>query len=103
MKQGIDFLMAIRIGIDLDQCEKVELIFTQGEKERYVVYPSDEVVLEPGRMLLVKWSAEQTRYFEAGKKIELDTRITLKDTDQQPATNITTIVFERTNFKEAEQ
>ena len=101
MKQGTSFLLPIQIGTDLDNVQKVEFILQQNEKEFSYEYPSDTVIRE-GNSLAIKFTAEDTWNFEPNVPIYIDTRITLKDSEYQPETEIVKVIMNRTLFKRAQ-
>lgn len=101
MKQGINYLLQIEIGMDVDLIEKMEFIFKQGEKEKLFLYPGEKAIKQNNNIIALKWTSEETYFFKPAN-IEIDTRITLKDSEYQPETEIKTIYMKRTLFEPEE-
>lgn len=99
MKNGIKFVLPIDIGIDINLIDRVEVILECGEKRMTYEYPSDNTFAEGNTINLI-FSESDSWYFDAGSRIEIDTRITLKDSDYQPETSIITVTMHRTLFEE---
>lgn len=100
MKQGIKFLLCVRVGIDLQEIEKMEFIFEQGDKKALFLYPSDNTKQIDYNSIGLIWEPEQTYIFEPGEFMEMDTRITLKESEYQPETEVLKLIMNRTLFEE---
>ena len=99
MKQGINFILPIKVGIDTEAIEEMEFLFKQKDKQLEFLYPSDKTSVRDDGIIDLKWTKEETYLFESGS-IELDTRIKLKDTDEQPITPIVKVYLRPTLFEE---
>lgn len=104
MKAGLNQILPVEIGIDLDSIEKVEFVFNQNGHNIYeCFYPSMTAFKEDGQtenIIFVKFTSKVLSQFVADSKtpIYMDTRITLKDSDINPQTEITSFVLDRTLF-----
>lgn len=99
MKQGIKFLLRVDVGMNLSDIEKMEFIFKQGDKKALFQYPSDSAKVIDENTLGLLWTAEDTYQFKP-EIIEMDTRITLKNSEYQPETEIVRVVMNKTLFEE---
>lgn len=97
MKQGTKFLLPVAIGTDVDMIRKIEFILVQGSKEMTWEYPSDRTIREDNVINLV-FTEEESWELVPYKRISLDTRITLNDSEYQPETKIATVVMHETLF-----
>lgn len=99
VKQGTNFVLRVRVGIDFDKVEQIEFVFKQRNRLKFV-YPSEDAVKVPGENKVdLFWTFDDTYMFASEKPIELDTRIWLKNTDAHPVTKITSIELNRTLFR----
>lgn len=101
MKQGNTFYMPIKIGFDMEMVESVDFCFEQGRARRIVHYPSDEAKDSDGQ-ILVKWTPRDTWPFDPDRVIQLDTRISLKESDANPDTDIIPVRLRRTLFRRSD-
>ena len=103
MKQGIGFTMPVKIDIDFNTVEKIEFVFKRqknrmDDEMKTATYPGDVIRKEGENVVLIPWSREETYDFPTGTKFYMDTRITLKDSDESPETNIITLQMNPTLF-----
>lgn len=101
MKQAINQYLPVEFGdISLNDVKKIEFLFKQKTIVRTVIYPSNEAIrLDDTNIVQIVWSPEQTAIFSIDYNIELDTRVTLNDTDINPETPIVTFKINRSLFK----
>lgn len=97
MKQGINFLLPIQVGMDVNLIDSMEFIFKQGEKEMNFTYPSEKAIKQNDNTISLVWTKEETYYFNSAN-IQIDTRITLKDSQYQPETKIANVFMKPTLF-----
>ena len=104
MKQLTNNLLKMNFyGIDMAAVSKIEFAFSQKVNEaplKEAVYPGDDTVLIDGNMVGVIWTPADTQKFKAGKPFYADTRITMSNTEYQPATSIIELKMEPTLFEE---
>ncbi len=98
--------MPIEFDIDLDGVEKIEFIFKKEKDQKAnaiktAVYPDNATRKGTENIILIPWTQAETYLFQAGKSLYLDTRITMRDTDDQPETNIVQLEMSTTLFEEA--
>lgn len=104
MKQGLNFALRVNLkGIDVDSIERIEFIFRKMPTPTAVMvkkaeYPLD-VTYEDERFV-IHWSAAETYKLKSGEKFFMDTRVTLKDSADQPETNIVALIMNPTLFEE---
>ena len=99
MKQGIKFKLPIQIGINLDKVEQIEFIFKQGKTTKEFIYPSEVAIRRPNDNIVdLSWDSEDTYMFKP-TYMDMDTRIYLKDTDEQPETQIVNLKLNPTLFE----
>lgn len=107
-KQGTTFSLAVDfIGLDLDQAERIEFIFRRGPTStspliKRCSWPGEAAREEDGSRILVPWTAAETWLVPGDGTFYLDTRITLQDMRDQPATNLVALRMERTLFEPTE-
>lgn len=111
MKQGLNFLLPVKFGVDLSTVSSIEFQFKQTKE--YVSEPLKESIyssdgdgdatigqLEDGtEVILVPWTQDDTYKFKPGKEFFMDTRITLQDSDYNPSTPIVRLIMEPTLFQ----
>lgn len=104
MKLGLNTTLRVEINhIDVDLIERVEFIFkrlktTTAKAIKTASYPED-VKLVHG-LFYIPWTSEETYQFAPDETFFMDTRITLKDTSDQPMTNIVELRMCPTLFEE---
>lgn len=104
MKLGLNTTLKVEIKhLDVDMVEQVEFIFkrmktTTAKAIKTASYP-ENVKLVHG-MFYIPWTAQETYEIAAGETFYMDTRITLKDTTDQPVTNIVELRMCPTLFEE---
>ena len=90
-------------GLDITKVAKIEFAFSQfkGEKpKKKAVYPGADTVGLGDSVVGVIWTPQETTLFEADKYLYADTRITMKDTEYQPETDILKLEMKPTLFEE---
>lgn len=85
--------------MDVSLVSKVEFIFAQGNRSKSFQYPSDETVEIDDRTIGIIWQPADKSIFKADS-MQMDTRITLKDSPYQPDTPIVPFVMTDTLFKD---
>lgn len=101
MKQGIRSLLDVEVGIDVSLCERIEFVCVQGEARKLFEWPSDKATQTGERTIALDWTAEDKAAFAPGI-VKMDTRITLKDSEHQPETEIVSFMMSDTLFREAD-
>lgn len=102
MKQGTKFLLPVTVGIDLEAVEKIEFILVQNDKKLTWEYPSVRAIASGNEVDLIFTEAE-TWEFAPNSVISIDTRITLKDSEYQPETDIVKVFMRGTLFERTEE
>ena len=108
LKQGTTFALAVDFsGVDLDQAERIEFIFRRGPTNaspliKRCSWPGEAQREEGSSRILVPWAADETWLVPGDGTFYLDTRITLQDMRDQPATNLVALRMERTLFEPTE-
>lgn len=103
MKQGTNFHLPIHIGMDLDLVSSVQFVFVQvlGSTKRIMktsTYPY-ECERRPGTNIIdIPWTARETYNFAPNSPIRMDTRIILKNCEDQPETCIVNFMLNETMF-----
>lgn len=101
MKQNTNFILDVKIGMDLDLIESIEFIFKQGENRvKKFVYPSTNAVRgdDEKDIVYLFWKQRDTMVFNTKDIVEMDTRIHVIDSEQNPETPIIPIRLEPTLF-----
>lgn len=100
MKQGINFILPIKIGLNIDEVESIEFCFKQQDTRLYFTYPSDTCYRkeEGSNILCCKWSISDTFVFTTKMPVEVDSFIVLKDSKENPPTEIVEFRFSPTLF-----
>lgn len=107
-KQGTTFSLAVDFtDLDLDQAERIEFIFRRGPTStspliKRCSWPGEAQREEGGSRILVPWTEAETWLVPGDGTFYLDTRITLQDMRDQPATNLVALRMERTLFEPTE-
>lgn len=102
MKQGTTFSMAVVFdGVDVSNVQTIEFLFKDNRSKsaaakKTAVYPGDVTLDETRQAFLVPWTAEETYQFTG--QFYMDTRITYKDTPDNPETPIISLVMNPTLF-----
>lgn len=98
MKQGTNFKMNVQFGIDLSLVDSIEFKFKQGDRFLLYHFPSESAYLtDNNQKVQLVWTYEDTFLFKAGN-LRLDTLIKLKDTEDNPQTEIIYVRFDPTLF-----
>lgn len=105
MKQGTRFILLVEFDIDLDTVGKIEFVFKQEKRinsaaVKINTYPNDCERKE--NTVLIPWTQEETYKFEPNRMLYMDTRITLKNSSDQPQTEIIPIKMSPTLFQEVD-
>ena len=99
MKRLTNFLLPVEIGMDLDDVKSVKFKFQQYGKTLTFEYPSAKAYRKGSEnVVLLKWTLQDTLLFEPGRKMEMDTFITLNDSEENPWTEIVSVNMDRTLF-----
>ena len=99
MKQETNFILDVCIGFDLDEVEKIEFLFRQGKNRvKKFIYPSSTAERGEGNLVYLHWNRQDTRIFDTSEIIEMDTRITVIGSEQNPETPIIPIRMESSLF-----
>lgn len=98
MKRGINCVLPVSIGCDLDTIERIEFLFVQDEHQLLFSYPSDRAVRDGDRISLL-WTQEETMSFQEGP-VKLDTHIHLIGAVTNPETKIASFKMNPTLFSE---
>lgn len=99
MKKGTKSLLPVTIGMDVDLVSKIEFIFVQGNKSKSFEYPSSHAMKIDDRTIGVIWTPADKSIFKADS-MQMDTRITLKDSEYQPETSIVPLIMNNTLFED---
>lgn len=107
MKQGTQFVLPVEIGMDLDDVSRIEFVFKQKSCKGFPaiksnVWPDDCTRQEGQNIILIPWTREETYKFLGGEALYMDTRITLRDSTDQPQTEILTLKMSPTLFQEVD-
>lgn len=104
MKAGLNCTMAVKIDcIRTDDVEQIEFIFKKlpdkkAKTVKKALYPGN-VIIEDGKFL-IPWTAAETYLFDSKEPFYMDTRVILKNSDDQPETNIIKLYMSPTLFEE---
>lgn len=103
MKRLTNFLLPVEIGMNLDDIASIKFKFQQYGKALMFDYPSERAVRKVGtNVVLLRWSMDDTLYFEPGRNIEMDTFIKVDGAYENPCTEIATVIMDRTLFTQEE-
>ena len=107
MKQGTQFVLPVEIGMDLDDVSRIEFVFKQKSCKGFPaiksnVWPDDCTRQEGQNIILIPWTREETYKFLGGEALYMDTRITLRDSTDQPQTEILTLKMSPTLLQEVD-
>lgn len=107
MKQGTQFALPVEIGMSLDEVSRIEFVFKQKSCKGFPatkanVWPDDCTRQEGRNIILIPWTRAETYKFMGDEKLYMDTRITLRDSTDQPQTEILTLKMSPTLFKEVD-
>lgn len=101
MKQETDFILDVKIDFDLNEVEMIEFLFKQGkDKVKKFVYPSSTAVRgdDESNIVYLYWKRSDTRIFDTREVIQMDTRITVIGSKQNPSTPIVQLRMEPSLF-----
>ena len=98
MKRGINSVLPVIIGCDLDTIDRIEFLFVQDDHKLLFSYPSDRAVRDADKINLM-WTQEETLAFHEGA-VKLDTHIHLIGAATNPETKIATFKMNPTLFDE---
>ena len=99
MKQGTNFVLPVKFNLNLGDVERIDFIFKQGSVTKEYSYPSDKAVRSGDEIRLV-WDAQDTYLFKPSVLIEMDSKVYMKDSDDNPDTPILKFYLKRTLFKD---
>lgn len=103
LKQGINYLMAVNVGVDLDLVEKIVFICEQGSTRKTWTYPSDTATrVEDTNIINIEWAWEDTFDFRANSSVTLDSKVFLTASKFNPPTEKVSFIMDSTVFTEAE-
>lgn len=107
MKQGTHFILPVEFDLDLDTVEQIEFVFKQEKRlnsdiVKVNTYPYDCTRQENTNVILIPWTRDETFRFVSGRLLYMDTRITLRNSDNQPETEILPIKMNPTLFREGD-
>ena len=107
MKQGTQFVLPVEIGLDLDSVSRIEFVFKQRSCKGFPsikinTWPDDCNRQEGQNIILIPWTQAETYKFMGGETLYMDTRIALKDSTDQPQTEILALKMSPTLFQEAD-
>lgn len=103
MKQGLNLILPVEIGIDLGSVETIDFIFVQKETRLQFHYPSKKAYREAdSNIIALVWTVDDTFLFRSGSPMMMDTRISLYGTTTNPETAINRLVMQPTLFKKEE-
>lgn len=98
MKRGINSVLPVMVGCDLDTIDRIEFLFVQEDYKLMFSYPSERAVREADKINLL-WTQEETLAFSEGA-VKLDTHIHLIGSTTNPETKIVTFKMNPTLFDE---
>ena len=107
MKQGTQFALPVEIGMSLDEVSRIEFVFKQKSCKGFPAIKSnvwpDGYTRQAGQhLILIPWTRAETYKFMGGEMLYMDTRITLRDSTDQPQTEILALKMSPTLFQEAD-
>ncbi len=107
MKQGTQFALPVEIGMSLDEVSRIEFVFKQKSCKgctaiKTNTWPDDCTRQEGQNIILIPWTRAETYKFLGGEALYMDTRITLRDSTDQPQTEILALKMSPTLFQEAD-
>lgn len=103
MKQGINLILPVEIEYDLNQVSSIEFMFNQEQTGTRLTftYPSVNASRkDDSNIILLSWTREQTYKFDPAYHIEMDTRINLLNSLENPETKMVSLQMKRTLFEE---
>ena len=107
MEQGTQFVLPVEIGLDLDDVSRIEFVFKQKSFRSFPtiksnVWPDDCTRQEGQNIILIPWTRKETYRFLGGETLYMDTRITLRDSTDQPQPEILALKMSPTLFQEVD-
>lgn len=87
--------------LDFSNVEEIKFVFEQEKTKLMWTFPSDKAFVE-GDSVYLKWTIEDTEVFTELKPVKMDTFIKLKDTEDNPPTNIVEFRMAPTLFTKQE-
>ena len=99
--------LPVEIGMSLDEVSRIEFVFKQKSCKGFPaiktnVWPDDCTRQEGQNIILIPWTRAETYKFMGGETLYMDTRITLRDSTDQPQTEILALKMSPTLFQEAD-
>lgn len=99
MKQGTNFMLDVNIDYNLDEVKHIDFVFQQDKVRKIWQYPSAVATRDPQTDTIhLLWTYDDTFAFNAGKVLEMDTLIQLRNSKQNPQTEIVRFVMSPTLF-----
>lgn len=98
MKQATNNKLLVEVGVDVSLCEKIEFRFKQKDIIKDFVYPSEKAEVVDERTIALWWTKEDKALFK-NDRLYMDTRIELKDSLDQPDTDIVILYMEPSLFE----
>ena len=94
-------------GMSLDEISRIEFVFKQKNYNGFPaiksnVWPDDCTRQAGQNIILIPWTREETYKFLGGETLYMDTRITLRDSTDQPQTEILALKMSPTLFQEVD-
>ena len=107
MKQGTQFVLPVEIGMDLDDVSRIEFVFKQKSCKGFPaiksnVWPDDCTRQEGQNIILIYWAVKKTNNLRGGGTLYIYIRSTLRDSTDQPQTEILALKMSPTLFQEAD-
>lgn len=100
MKRGTHVYLPIEFDIDLNQVDRIEFRFQQGDTVKDFVYPSETAMIHEGANIIdTVWTRADTYAFHSGV-VTLDTRLWIDDFN--PPTEKASVMWCDTLFVESE-
>lgn len=101
MKRYTNTHLEVNIDIDLDDVESIRFIFVQNDRRVVVDYPSEQAFRSDDKVLLAL-DRNQTGGFIGGKRVRMDTYVKMKDSSDNPQTEVIEFYPDETLFREEE-
>lgn len=103
IKQGVNYLMPINVGVELELVDKIVFVCEQGEVRKMWTYPSETATrIEGTNVINLEWSWEDTFDFRADASITLDSKVFLASSKYNPPTTKVSFTMDSTLFTESE-
>lgn len=103
MKQGLNFELPISLEVNLDDVQTIDFIFVQGDVKKTFTYPSESATRLDNSTVNLAWTSEDTWLFKPVDNINMDTKITMVGTVNNPETPIVSFTLAPTLFEKEEE